>query len=490
LATDFLRSDPAHSAGRDEKPLAPTDEYFRKIVDELPAAVYTTDAQGHITYFNEAAAALWGHRPELGKSEWCGSWKLFWPDGSILPHGECPMALAINQKQPNRGMEAVAERPDGTRVPFIPYPTPLFDADGNLIGAVNMLLDITDRKSGEEAVQRLAAIVESSDDAILTKNLDGVIMTWNKGAERVFGYTAEEIVGKSVLVLIPEDHRDEEPSILSQIRSGKRIDHYETIRRRKDGTLLDISLTVSPVRGPDGKIIGASKIARDISELKRTQQQRELLLREMDHRIKNLFALASGLVALSVRSATTAKDLARTVGERLGALARAHALTMAASPRDRAGQSVMLRALISTIVSPYDGKTDTGGPRITIAGADIPILGETMTSLALLLNEFATNAAKYGALSVSTGHIEISISESPDKVGLTWKECDGPRVDHAIDHEGFGSVLSRMTVTQQLGGEITRDWQPDGLCIRLSVDRARLVGGPPPKGHAGFHDRA
>jgi PAS domain S-box-containing protein len=482
FVADLLHSDSTHLVLAKRIGMLPanTDGYFRQIVDELPAAVYTTDAKGYITYFNEAAAALWGHRPELGKSEWCGSWKLFWPDGRNLPHGECPMALAISERRPIRGMEAIAERPDGTRVPFIPYPTPLFDADGELIGAVNMLVDISDRKRGEEAAQRLAAIVESSDDAILTKNLDGVITTWNRGAERVFGYTAEEVVGKSVLVLIPEDHQDEEPSILSKIRSGQRIDHYETVRRRKDGSLFDISLTVSPVRGPDGKIIGASKVARDISEHKRTQQQRELLLREMDHRIKNLFALASGLVALSVRSATTAQDLAHTVGQRLGALARAHSLTLAASPRDNMVQSVMLRALISTIVSPYDGKTDAGGPRIIVAGVDIPVIGETVTSLALLLNEFATNAAKYGALSVPAGHIKIAISESPERVWLTWKECSGPRIDRAADHEGFGSVLSRMTVTQQLGGEISRDWLPDGLCIRLSVDRARLTGAPSP----------
>ncbi|HWX90350.1 MAG TPA: sensor histidine kinase, partial [Rhizomicrobium sp.] len=190
-------------------------------------------------------------------------------------------------------------------------------------------------------------------------------------------------------------------------------------------------------------------------------------------------------------SATTAQDLAQTVGQRLGALARAHALTIASS-RDGVRQSAMLHALINTIVSPYDGKTDAGGPRIAIAGVDIPVTGETVTSLALLLNEFATNAAKYGALSVSTGHIEIAISESPDKVWLTWKECGGPRADGEIGHEGFGSILSRMTVTQQLGGEITRDWQPDGLCIRLSADRARLVGAPPAEtpAHTGFHERA
>ncbi len=474
---DLLRSETLHlvPVARPKMP-SEGDQYFRKIVDELPAAVYTTDALGRITYFNEAAAALWGHRPELGKSEWCGSWKLFWPDGTLLPHGECPMAMAISQKQPNRGMEAIAERPDGTRVPFMPYPTPLFDSDGILIGAVNMLVDISDRKHGDVAAQRLAAIVESSDDAILTKDLNGIITTWNKGAERIFGYTASEIIGKPVLVLIPEEHHPEEPVIMAKIRKGERIDHFETIRRRKDGSVFDISLTISPVKGPDGKITGASKVARDISEHKRTMQQRELLLREMNHRVKNLFALAGGVVALSARSAATPKELAQTVGERLRALARAHDLTMAAPGLDSIGQSAMLQALIGTIVSPYDHKKDDGVSRVAITGADVRITGEAVTSLALLLHEFTTNAAKYGALSVPTGSIEIAISESADKVLLTWKELGGPRIDRQIDSEGFGSVLARMTVTGQLGGEIARDWQSDGLYIQLSVDRTRLAG--------------
>ena len=123
---------------------------FRDLLDALPAAVYTTDAAGRLTYYNDAAAELWGHRPTLGGSEWCGSWKLYWPDGTPLPHGECPMAMALKEDRPIRGMEAIAERPDGTRVPFIPYPTPLHDEAGNLIGAVNMLLDITERKRAEE----------------------------------------------------------------------------------------------------------------------------------------------------------------------------------------------------------------------------------------------------------------------------------------------------------------------------------------------------
>ena len=151
------------------------DADLHQILLGLPAAVYTTDAAGRITFYNEAAAKLWGVRPKLGTTEFCGSWKLYWPDGTPMAHDECPMALALKQRRPNRGMEAIAERPDGTRVPFLPYPTPLFDSTGALIGAVNRLVDITDRHAAEGRIREsearhrtLAAIVESSTDAILT----------------------------------------------------------------------------------------------------------------------------------------------------------------------------------------------------------------------------------------------------------------------------------------------------------------------------------
>src|SRR5882672_19787 len=252
-----------------------SDEHFRKVLDDLPAAIYVTDAKGRITYFNDAAATLWGCRPELGRSEWCGSWKLYWPDGTPLPHGECPMALALKEKRPIRGMEAVAERPDGTRVPFIPYPTPLFSRTGKLLGAVNMLVDITDRKLAETFAQRIASIVESSDEAIISKDLTGKILSWNDGASRLFGYTAQEAIGKPVTILIPPDRLDEETGIIKRIQRGERVDRYETVRRRKDGSLVDISLTVSPVKDAAGKVLGASKIAHDISEKKQAKARQE-----------------------------------------------------------------------------------------------------------------------------------------------------------------------------------------------------------------------
>jgi PAS domain S-box-containing protein len=240
---------------------------------------------------------------------------MYWPDGRPLPHDECPMALALKEKRPIRGMEAVAERPDGRLVPFIAYPSPLFDASGALIGAVNTLVDITERYEAEQRIREsearyrgIAAIVECSEDAVLTKDLDGLITSWNPGAGRLFGYTAEEVIGKSVIILIPPERHDEERTILARIRRGERIDHYETVRQRKDGSTVDISLTVSPVRNPEGKITGASTIARDITERRRAEEQQRLLLRELDHRVKNLFAVSGGVAALSARLAATRKS--------------------------------------------------------------------------------------------------------------------------------------------------------------------------------------
>ncbi len=327
------------------------------------------------------------------------------------------------------------------------------------------------------SAQHYAAIVESSDDAILSKDLNGVILSWNQGAERLFGYAAEEAIGQPAASLfIPPDRVDEEPEILERIRRGEGVRGVETVRQRKDGTLVDISLTISPIRDSHGQIVGASTIARDITESRRAQERQELLLREMSHRVKNLFALSGSIVGLSARSARSAQELANSARERLAALARAHALTFSHGPEESSPQPTTLAALIGTIVAPFDEGEASRASRVAISGADPAISGGAVASLALLLHEFAANAAKYGALSAAGGTVEVVCSEKDDAIALTWTERGGPPVAPPTGGEGFGGLLSRMTVTGQLGGEISREWRAEGLAIRLTLPRARLTG--------------
>jgi PAS domain S-box-containing protein len=369
-----------------------SDTTIRGILDALPVATYMTDAEGRLTYFNPAAVKLSGRTPEIGTDKWCVTRKIFLADGTPLPHDQCPMALALKDREVPTGTECIAERPDGTRFWFTPFPAVLRNGEGHIVGGINVLIDITDRKNAEvEASEQfraivettpecvkivapdgtllfmnrsglgmlgcscadgvvgksvydviapedrerfrefnelicggqegslqfeivglngerremetyaaplrhtdgttvhlavthditsrkhadrtallLSAIVDSSDDAIISKDLNGVVMSWNKSAQRLFGYTAEEAIGRTIAsLIIPDDRQDEEPDILARLRRGERVDHFETVRRRKDGSLLDISLTISPVKNAQGVIIGASKIARDITESKR-----------------------------------------------------------------------------------------------------------------------------------------------------------------------------------------------------------------------------
>jgi PAS domain S-box-containing protein len=261
---------------RAEEALRLSQERYRTLFDFVPIAVYTCDANGTIREYNKRAAELWGWEPgRNGQSpKFCGSYKIFHPDGRPMPHEKCPMARALRgQKLTPKDLEIVVERPNGTRRYVIPSPHVLLDDRGKIRGAINCLYDITERKQDEAAALRLAAIVQSSHDAIVAKDLNGIITDWNKSAERIFGYKPKEIIGKSILTLIPADRHDEETEILRRIRRGKSIEHYETVRRRKDGTLVDVSLTISPVKEPSGKIVGISKIARDITRQKNTERR-------------------------------------------------------------------------------------------------------------------------------------------------------------------------------------------------------------------------
>lgn len=320
-----------------------------------------------------------------------------------------------------------------------------------------------------EAAQRLAAIVESSDDAIISKNLNGIIQSWNKGAEKIFGYTADEAVGKSITIIIPPELHDQEPNILHRIAAGQRVERFETVRRRKDGSQFDVSLTISPIRNHEGRIIGASKIARDISDIRRSQERQDVLLREMNHRVKNLFAVASGVVALSVRSASTPTDLANAIQSRLAALSRAHELILPSTAAGMSVSTMLLPDLIRTVLSPYDSADRS----IVIEGPVLECGAAASTSFALLLHEFATNSVKYGALADPEGRVTVTWALDGDVLSLIWSEerLDAtPGPDHA---SGFGTFLVDATA-RSMAAKIDRIWSSQGLKITIKIPRDRI----------------
>jgi PAS domain S-box-containing protein len=321
----------------------------RALLDALPVAIYTTDADGRVTYFNEAAAQFWGYRPQLGSDKWCGSWRLYRTDGTPLPHDQCPMAIALKEGRQVRGAEAVAERPDGTRVPFIPFPTPLRDASGTIIGAVNLLVDISDRKAAER-------------------------------------------------------------------RSHER----------------------------EARLI--------------------LLAREVDHRAKNLLATVMAMTRMT-RAETAAEFAAALIG-RLQSLSTAHALLS-----ENRWIGTDLRRLVTEGLAAYG---ERGGRRMTIDGPALALCSEAAQALAMTMHELATNAVKYGALSVPGGRVSVDwFWSAGEPLILRWTELGGPPT-RAPARQGFGLDLIETSITAQLEGSVQFDWGADGLTCRMVIPHERL----------------
>ena len=443
------------------------------LLQALPAAVYITDVDGRITFYNDAAAELWGHRPVIGDSQWCGSWKLRHPDGRPMPHEECPMAVALREEREIRWGQAIAERPDGSLVPFMAYPTPLRDASGAMIGAVNTLVDLSSQNRADEAGMRLAAIVESSMDAIVSKDINGIITSWNQAAERLFGYTSDEAVGQPVTILIPHDHLDEEASIISRIRIGERVPTYETIRRHKSGALIPVSLTISPVRDISGRIVGASKIARDITGHKESERRIRLLMREVNHRVKNQYSVIISMIRETSKRAKSPEAFERQVRERIMALSNSHDLLVNAEWR---GATVF--DLITAQIMGF-GHED----RISISGPPLVLQPNAVQYLGIAFHELATNSAKYGVLSGHSGKIAVewNIFPAEDAAAtfrLIWREEEGPEVV-GIRAGGFGTVVLERVTPQSLNGTGRVEYGANGItwtlkaplnCVEVSLD--------------------
>lgn len=431
----------------------------------LPVAVYMTDAESNLTFYNDAAADLWRHRPTLGAACWCWGMRLFLPDGRPLRPEDTPLAACLREGRATGGEELLIERPDGSRVLCLSSPSLLRDGAGRITGAIDLLRDQSDRQAADLEAVRLAAIVSCSDDAIVSKTLTGHITSWNAGAERIFGYRAEEMVGEHITRIIPPELHGEEERILARLRRGERIEHYDTERITKDGRRVAISLSVSPLRDRHGNLVGASKVARDFTERKRAEEMQRLLFSELNHRVKNTLAMIQAIARQSLRAAPDPNAFVQGFSGRIQALARAHDLL---AMRKMRGADIIevIREQVMFGVDPA---------RVVCAGPQIALNARVAMQLALVLHELATNASKHGALSVPSGRLAIGWSVRSGREGrellLDWRESGMPSVAAPV-RRGFGTTLIERTLYAN-GGEARIRYEADGLVCAIELPLAQ-----------------
>ena len=305
------------------------------------------------------------------------------------------------------------------------------------------------------AQERLTAIVESSFDAIVGKDLNSVITDWNPAAERMFGYSAEEAIGQSILMIIPEGLRDQEIEIIRKIRRGEKVGTFDTTRQRKDGSLIFVSLTISPIKDDTGRVVGASKIARDITATKESERRIRTLLREVNHRVKNQFAVILSVIRETANRTENHQDFIERVRERITALSRTHDLLVSS---DWEGASIF--ELVQEHLKPFGHEE-----RITLSGPLIMLAPSAVQYLGMAIHELGTNSSKYGALSGASGTIDIEWQldgfGDGQELHFSWDEKSTPETDTAgPSRRGYGNVVLQRVTPLALDGKSALERTP------------------------------
>ena len=305
---------------------------------------------------------------------------------------------------------------------------------------------------------RLAAIVDSSFDAIVAKDLNSIITDWNKAAERMFGYTAEEAVGRSITMIIPPDLQDEEANIIRRVRANERVESFETVRLRKDGTRIHVSLTVSPIRNAAGQVIGASAIARDITEAREAERRIRLLLREINHRVKNQYAVILSLVRETGLRSISIEEFQSKIRTRITGLAASHDLLVRTQ-----WTGSTLTEVVAEQLAPFGHEH-----LVTVGGPLLSIGAQAVQNLGMAFHELGTNSAKYGVLSGVPGVVSIGWSvddtAADPVVTLTWDEhFHAPQEAEPKPGNGFGTVVLQRIAPMSLGGKATTERSVNGV---------------------------
>ena len=475
---------------RAEQQVREQAERLRTTLASIGDAVITTDTTGRVTNLNAVAESLtgWGNAEAVGQ-------RLDAVFRIVTEHTRQPVENPATRALREGVVVGLANhtvliRRDGTERAVDDSAAPVRDGEGHVVGCVLVFRDVTERRRLErqaaeqaEAARKLAAIVDSSEDAIIGKTLDGIIQSWNSAAERVFGYAADEAVGRPITMLFPADRLDEEERIITRIRSGERVEHFDTVRLRKDGSAVPISLTISPIRDGEGRIIGASKIARDITERKRLEDQlrqvaadlsnadrrKDEFLATLAHELRNPLApLRNALQIIGLSPDPDAKERARKLMERqLGLMVRLVDDLMDVSRITRGKvelrkERVQLSAVVGSAVETSRPLIEQMGHELTVRVVKPPVVVDAdPTRLAQVFANLLNNAAKY---SDRGGHIWLTA------------EREGSDVVVSVKDTGIGIPPDKLTSIFDMFSQVDRSLEKaqGGLGIGLTLVR-RLV---------------
>jgi PAS domain S-box-containing protein len=325
-----------------------------------------------------------------------------------------------------------------------------------------------------EAASQLNAVVSYSADAIIGFALDGTISSWNAGAERMFGYRAEEIIGRPIQVLVPPDRLDEPKHLFPRTSAGEMV-HFETVRIGKAGQRVDVSISTGPIRSRSGTITGVSAIFHDITERKRREEHINFVLRELSHRAKNLLAVVQAIARQTGRQTANMRDFEQRFTARIQSLAQSHDILV---KQDWRGSN--LQDLVASQLTPF---TDVG-KRVVTEGPDLMLNPRAVEQIGIALHELATNAVKHGALSVPNGQVSVSWKlvldgGSDDHLKIVWHEHGGPACAPP-ESEGFGHLVVRKLVPTALEGRARLEFPQEGLRWTLELPLKNSVLAQPP----------
>ena len=453
------------------------------ILELLPIATFICDAKGMILQYNRHAVDVWGKAPDPGQTheQFRESARFYELDGTPVARSMVSEVLAGGA--PVRNVERIVERADGTRLIVSVNIDPLLDAKGKLIGAVNCFLDVTERKRADAALeqsrlhaleqeQRLAATYEHAAIGISEIAPDGAFLRVNEAICAITGFSREELLASKLYRYTHPDDADPDREGFRKQVAGE-LEFYSVEKRfiRKDGRVIWLSVRSSPVRDANDRLLYLVRVVQDITERKASEQRQNLLMDELNHRVKNTLATVQSLASQTARGAPAPAAFRERFEGRLIALSKAHdQLT------SHHWESADLRELLSGSLAPYAG---VGTERVVLRGEDVVLRPRAVLTLAMAVHELTTNAAKYGALSVPGGRIEIQWQAVRAGTGrpvlrIDWLEQGGPSVA-VPEQRGFGSKLIEGSIAAELGGTARLVFEPNGLRCEIVIPLANAT---------------